>query len=107
MPTRTTKTLIALLAALMTDPSSEWYGLELMKASGLSSGTLYPLLQRLVADGWLQRTREVASDAGGPTRRLYKLTGTGVLAADAALGKAAARARRRRPVSPRPGTVRP
>lgn len=99
--------MIALLTALMTDPSSEWYGLELMEASGLTSGTLYPLLQRLVADGWLQRTREVASDAGGPTRRLYKLTGTGVLAADAALGEATARARRRRPGTLRSGTVRP
>ena len=64
MPERITPQLLAVLAALVADPTQEWYGLELMDATALSSGTLYPILHRLVADGWLIRTR-----ANSPSRR--------------------------------------
>ena len=77
MPRRITKQLLALLDVLTDDPTREWYGLELMEATGLSSGTLYPLLHRLVADGWLVRTQEKPSDKGGASRRLYRLTAIG------------------------------
>jgi PadR family transcriptional regulator, regulatory protein PadR len=70
---------------MMTDPSKDWYGLELMEAARLSSGTLYPLLQRLVRDGWLERTGEAPSDRGGASRRIYRMTGHGVRSADALL----------------------
>ncbi len=53
MPERITPQLLAVLAALVADPTQEWYGLQLMDATALSSGTLYPILHRLVADGWL------------------------------------------------------
>ena len=62
---------------MMTEPSRDWYGLELMKASGLPSGTLYPLLHRLVGDGWLVKMGDAPSEAGGPSRRLYRLTALG------------------------------
>jgi DNA-binding PadR family transcriptional regulator len=77
MPERVTKQLVAVLQALLADSDREWYGLELMEVTGLSSGTLYPLLHRLVLDGWLVRTREARSDIGGTERRLYKLSGVG------------------------------
>lgn len=77
MPERITKQLLCVLDVLMADPSREWYGLEFMEITGLSSGTLYPILHRLVRDGWLVRTREVPSETGGTGRRLYRLTGTG------------------------------
>jgi len=71
----------------MADLNHEWYGLELMAVTNLRSGTLYPLLHRLVDDGWLERTREMPSDEGGTSRRLYKLTGQGATGAAAALAQ--------------------
>jgi DNA-binding PadR family transcriptional regulator len=81
MPERITGQLERVLSALVADVHREWYGLELMEYTRLSSGTLYPILHRLVEDGWLVRTREARSDRGGTGRRLYKLTGVGELAA--------------------------
>lgn len=78
MPQRITAQLLLVLEALTSTPGKEWYGTELMDMTKLSSGTLYPILHRLVADGWLVRTREAPSETGGPTRRLYQLTGVGV-----------------------------
>lgn len=95
MPQRITKQLRALLAAFMEDPQAELYGLELMEVAHISSGTLYPLLHRLVADGWLVRTQEVASDTAGPPRQLYKLTGEGQRAAAQILAPSARRVRSR------------
>lgn len=77
MPERITRQLLAVLDALCSDPGREWYGLELMERGGLSSGTLYPILHRLVLEGWLVRTRDMASDVGGSSRRLYRLTALG------------------------------
>jgi len=77
MPERITRQLLAVLEAVSADPSREWYGLELMQTARLSSGTLYPILHRLVRDGWLVRTREAPSETGGARRRLYRLTGVG------------------------------
>jgi PadR family transcriptional regulator PadR len=81
MPQRITNQLLAVLIAFLAEPEGEWYGLELMERAGLSSGTLYPILHRLLDDGWLVRTRDVPSEIGGGGRRLYKLTGVGAAAA--------------------------
>lgn len=81
MPDRVTKQLLIVLEVLLSERDREWYGLEMMERTALKSGTLYPILHRLVADGWLERTRNVASDVGGTGRRLYKLTGVGQRAA--------------------------
>jgi DNA-binding PadR family transcriptional regulator len=104
MPERITKQLLQLLEAMLADTNREWYGLELMDATGLRSGTLYPLLHRLVGAGWLERTREAASEAGGAGRRMYRLTALGVRSGDAVLAERAAWARRRQP-GVRRGTV--
>jgi PadR family transcriptional regulator PadR len=96
VPERITKQLVAVLAVLCSDPGREWYGLELMEHGGLSSGTLYPILHRLVLDGWLVRTRDIPSDVGGTSRRLYRLTALGERTAEAML--AARRARQLEPV---------
>lgn len=77
MPERITETLLRVVDVLGEDPTREWYGLELMGAARLSSGTLYPILHRLVEDGWLVRTRDAASTSGGAGRRMYRLTGVG------------------------------
>jgi DNA-binding PadR family transcriptional regulator len=106
MPERITRQLLAVLEAISADPSREWYGLELMEATGLSSGTLYPILHRLVSDGWLVRTREAPSEAGGSSRRLYKVTAIGArdgietLTARGASARRPATGRRRRGLLP-------
>lgn len=87
MPERATRQLIAVLTVLLTEMEREWYGLELMAVTQLPSGTIYPILHRLVADGWIERTHDAPSDAGGPTRRLYKLTGVGARAASELLDR--------------------
>lgn len=104
MPERVTKQLISVLEVLMADPDREWYGLELMDRARLSSGTLYPILHRLVADGWLSRTRDAPSTVGGTGRRLYRVTGVGAVAAVETLRTRDAR--RRSAVSGRPSRLR-
>lgn len=65
----------------MGDPSAQFYGLDLIDLTHLKSGTLYPLLHRLVIEGWLERSGPIPSDNGGPPRFNYKLTGVGAQAA--------------------------
>jgi|ERR1700722_11424746 len=82
----TTQTL-SVLGTLNTDPTREWYGLELSKRSGLQPGTIYPILERLLKLGWLERRWEEVDPvtAGRPRRRLYRLTGVGETSARLAL----------------------
>lgn len=77
---RVTGPLLKVLGALLVDPARDTYGLELVRATGLKSGTLYPLLDRLEADGLVTSRWEQAepSKLGRPRRRLYRLTGHGV-----------------------------
>lgn len=86
---QTQSVLAALLAA-----SSEWrYGYDLSKETGLKSGTLYPILMRLEAHGWLEARWEETPLTGKPARHLYRLTADGLqeapaLAASANNGRA-------------------
>jgi DNA-binding PadR family transcriptional regulator len=89
VPERITQQLLLVLGALMVDPRHEWYGMELMERTQLTSGTVYPILRRLVAAGWLACAGEVPSDAGGAGRRLYALTRDGEREAAAVLSKRA------------------
>ena len=54
-------------------------GAEIGRATGLASGTLYPLLIRLEKAGWLTSAWEVADPQalGRPRRRFYRLTAVG------------------------------
>ncbi|HVS13429.1 MAG TPA: PadR family transcriptional regulator [Thermoanaerobaculia bacterium] len=63
------------------------YGFEIMDASGLPDGTVYPALRRLEAAGMLDSEWEdeaVAAAEGRPARRYYRLTADG----DQALARA-------------------
>lgn len=77
------------LAALLADPEVDRYGLDLMHATGLASGTLYPLLHRLMEAGWLiTRWEEVDPTVQGrPARRYYRLTPQGATQARQALAE--------------------
>jgi PadR family transcriptional regulator PadR len=78
---RLTTAVAKVLAALLQDPSAERYGLDLMRATGHPSGTLYPILVRLQRAGWVGARWEEDLDpaaAGRPARRYYRLTPHGV-----------------------------
>ncbi len=56
------------------------YGFEIMRAAHLPSGTVYPLLRRLEAEGLLESRWENAVKAhaeGRPPRRYYGATASG------------------------------
>jgi PadR family transcriptional regulator PadR len=87
-PTRQT---LAVLRVLLERPSEETYGMELLDRTGLKSGSVYPILARLEALGWLT-SRWEAEEAveGRPRRRYYRLTAEGEPAARRELAVATA-----------------
>jgi PadR family transcriptional regulator, regulatory protein PadR len=82
-----TRQTLQILSALVEDPEREWYGLELSGRSGLKTGSIYPILGRLLESGWLERHWEDVDPAaeGRPRRRLYRLTRVGERSARLAL----------------------
>ena len=79
---RITIQVLKVLDALLEGGDDERYGFELSKVTGLKSGTLYPILARLEAAGWLTSGWENPDDSTGrPRRRYYRLTGVGAEAA--------------------------
>lgn len=101
---RITTSVAQVLAVLLDDPQAERYGLELMRATGLPSGTIYPILARLQAAGWLQADWETIDPvvAGRPARRYYRLTAAGAAAARTELAALSARLRPRGTTALRP-----
>ena len=83
MAPRMTASVLKVAAALLADPAVEHYGLQLMHATGLPSGTLYPILVRLERAGWVESRWEQTEPAaqGRPARRYYRLTADGVVEA--------------------------
>ena len=56
------------------------HGFDIMDATGLPSGTVYPILRRLDAEGYVKSKWEkegVARREQRPARRYYELTATG------------------------------
>ncbi len=80
---RMTTPVLKVVAAFLADPTSERYGLDLMRDTGLPSGTLYPILVRLERAGWVESRWEAVDPVaqGRPTRRYYRLTADGTAAA--------------------------
>src|SRR6476661_896485 len=74
---RMTVGVLAVLGALLDRPDDELYGLEIVRASGLEPGTIYPILQRLRGAGWVSdrwEDPEPGRIEGRPPRRYYRLT---------------------------------
>ena len=72
--------------------SGHRYGFDVMDATGLASGTVYPALRRLEEARLLRGRWEPVSDAhrgGRPQRRLYELTGEGAEVLEVAARKLA------------------
>jgi PadR family transcriptional regulator PadR len=66
------------------------FGFDIMEATGLTSGTVYPTLDRLEQRGFLKSKWEPEGDAhreGRPARRYFHLTAAGATTLQAALEK--------------------
>ena len=77
--------------AFLSEAGEEWrHGYDLVRATGVKSGTVYPLLIRLEAQGYLEAQWQAPAAPGRPPRHAYRLTAQGarfarnILAADAA-----------------------
>jgi PadR family transcriptional regulator PadR len=85
------------LRAMLDEPDRELYGLELVDATGLPPGTIYPIMARLEGAGWVSsRWEEIGQEAKGrPRRRYYRLSADGIAQAQAAVAVSDARRRAR------------
>lgn len=70
--------MIMLLAALAAQSQNWHHGYELMKQTGLKSGTLYPLLMRMTHQGLVEAEWREPSQPGRPARHAYRLTAAGI-----------------------------
>jgi PadR family transcriptional regulator PadR len=80
---------LSLVAAIVLDSvaSGSRYGFDIMDASGLPGGTVYPALRRLERAGSVTSRWEdgaIAKDAKRPRRRYYELTPAGYEALETA-----------------------
>lgn len=99
---------VRVLYAILDDAESEHWGNQLAKDAGVSPGTIYGILNRLADAGWLSvrieepvveespsssRSRRRGRDGRGTGagRTLYKLTPTGLAAAQERVRDAAAK----------------
>lgn len=78
---RVTTATVTVAAALLVDPAARQWGYDLRRQTGVRSGVLYPILQRMLdagwlADGWEDPTEE---HKGRPPRRYYTITDVGLL----------------------------
>jgi DNA-binding PadR family transcriptional regulator len=76
--------MVTLLMVLSNDRNEWKFGYAISQATGMSSGTLYPILARLGEAKWLE-SRWQPSETGRPPRRLHRLTALGVREARALL----------------------
>jgi PadR family transcriptional regulator len=74
---KTTYTTVLVLQAIA---AGNHHGFDVLDATGLPSGTVYPILRRLDREGCLRSRWEAAAIArreGRPPRRYYELTALG------------------------------
>jgi DNA-binding PadR family transcriptional regulator len=80
---RPSKQMLVLLAALSADARQWRHGYDLMKITGLQSGTLYPLLMRMAEQALVEAEWREPSQPGRPARHAYRLTASGLALAKA------------------------
>lgn len=66
------------LAALLGAGGQWSHGYELARLADVKSGTLYPLLIRLEAQGYLEAEWQQPAERGRPPRHAYRLTAIGM-----------------------------
>lgn len=70
---RVTGTTIKVLHSFLATKGTAIWGLEIVRQTGLNTGTVYPILDRLEALGWVSAEWEPDNDRNGPRRRYYRL----------------------------------
>ena len=70
--------MLALLEELSNGTQQWRHGYDLMKATGVLSGTLYPLLMRMTDQGLVEAKWLDPAQPGRPPRHAYRLTSPGV-----------------------------
>ena len=92
---RKTHALVQVAMALLEDPTGKHWGYELSKQAGVRSGVMYPMLTRMLDEGWLTDgwEDEVTIREKRPARRYYELTDEGRLQLGAILQEAQSDAR--------------
>ena len=101
---RRTHALLQVALALMQDATGRHWGYELSKWSGVRSGVMYPILQRMLDEGWLTdgwEDQEQVGRAKRPPRRYYEVTNAGKAALGAVLARARSDARFQPILAPR------
>jgi PadR family transcriptional regulator PadR len=103
-----TAPLERVLRAFLDEPTAPRYGYDLMKAAGLQSGTLYPLLARLEQQKLVTSAWETPQQEGQRPRKYYQLTGAGIEAARLELARSeVTRSSRPRRAAGQPGRLAP
>ncbi|MFE3202229.1 PadR family transcriptional regulator [Embleya sp. NPDC059237] len=93
-PIRLTQATIGVLNTLLdAEPEAPPWGFSICRDADLGSGTVYPILDRLLKVRWIESWEETTAHPGRPPRRYYALTNVGRQQARAAMD---ARASRRR-----------
>ncbi|WP_433680646.1 PadR family transcriptional regulator [Nocardia sp. CA-119907] len=89
---RKTHSLVQVAAALMAEPDAKHWGYDLSRRSGVRSGVLYPMLTKMLAEGFLTDGWEdpATIEEKRPPRRYYELTDHGKLELGATLRAARA-----------------
>jgi PadR family transcriptional regulator PadR len=76
---RKTHTQVQVAFALLEDPDGRHWGYDTSRRTGVRAGVLYPILARMLANGWLTDGWEDPATITDkrPPRRYYRLTDTG------------------------------
>ncbi len=84
---RPSKQMLRLLDALSATPGEWRHGYDIIKQTGLLSGTLYPLLMRMTDQGLVEAEWREPAQPGRPARHAYRLTAQGLALARETLGE--------------------
>jgi PadR family transcriptional regulator PadR len=77
-PVRITRSFLDVVQAFVNAGRDELHGYKILKATGLGGPTVYKILERMTAMGWVTaRWDDNPEDANKPRRRYYKLTSDG------------------------------
>jgi PadR family transcriptional regulator PadR len=86
---RKTQSTVKVAVALLAKPRDRHWGYDLSKESGVMSGVLYPILARMLDEGWLADGWEDPPEAAGrPPRRYYTITPLGLTRLGALIAEA-------------------
>jgi PadR family transcriptional regulator, regulatory protein PadR len=62
---------VAVVSTLLSTPGEDHWGYQLQNATGLPSGVVYPIVHRMVREGWLWVEQESIEEAAGRRPRRY------------------------------------